>query len=65
MKGITDISDWTTCEALGTYDFDYKNLDSISIDHRLKECSPIFHIDKVKFLTCTIGVYKLLLYSYL
>ena len=47
MKGITDIPDWTTCEALGTYDFDYKKIDSISIDQKLKECSPIFHIDKV------------------
>ena len=47
MKGITDIPDWTTCEALGIYDFDYKKIDSISIDQKLKECSPIFHIDKV------------------
>ena len=47
MKGDTDIPDWTTCEALGTYDFDCKNVDSINIDQKLKECSPIFHIDKV------------------
>ena len=47
MKGITDISDWTTCEALGVYDFNYRNVDDLSIDQKLKECSPIFHIDKV------------------
>ena len=48
MKGITDIPDWTICEAFGTYDFDYKKLDSIDTYKQLHECSPIHHIDKVK-----------------
>ena len=50
MKGLTDIPDWTVCEAFGTYAFDYKKIDCIDIYQKLHECSPIFHIDKVKFL---------------
>jgi acylaminoacyl-peptidase len=48
MKGITDIPDWTVCEGLGSYDFDYKKVDTKDIDQKLLEGSPIFHIDKVK-----------------
>lgn len=56
MISVTDIPDWTLVEGLGNVSlgFPFENIQDSKVLAKLKECSPIMHIDRVKTPTLVV-----------